>query len=221
MEELLAFFELEGAELEYEPRFNVAPTQEVPVAVLDGDGRRQVGNVRWGLIPWWADDPAIGNRLINARAETVSTKPAFRDAFARHRCLVLASGFFEWRAGGGPKTPFWIHPAVGTPMAFAGVWDRWRPEGGHLVHSFAIVTREAVPDIRSIHERMPVILPPAAYDAWMARDTPAEALAELLAAPPLTVLAAHEVSTHVNKPVHDDPECIRAVEGGERLSHQG
>lgn len=192
----------------YRPRFNIAPAQEVLAIVRAGDQPR-AGWMRWGLIPFWAKTPAIGHRMIMARADTIATKPAFRDAFRRRRCLIVADGFYEWRRVGATKVPMWIHRTSRRPFAFAGLWDRWRPpDGGSPVVSCTIVTTEANDALRAIHERMPVILPPAARAAWLDPATEPAALAALLRPYPDDDLEAHAVSGLVNSPKNDVPECI-------------
>jgi putative SOS response-associated peptidase YedK len=126
------------------PRFNIAPTQHAPVLLRD-QGENVLDMYRWGLIPFWAKDPAIGNRMINARAETVREKPAFRNAFERRRCLVPASGFFEWQKAGKSKVPHWIHPADGDLLTLAGLWERWAPEDAEPVYSYTILTTGQTP----------------------------------------------------------------------------
>ncbi len=150
------------------PRHNVAPTQSVPVVRLTAGGEgRELVLVRWGLIPHWAKDPSIGNRLINARAESVADKPSFRDAFRRRRCLVVADGFYEWQKLGTRKQPFLIRLKNREPFAFAGLWSRWRtPEGGDL-DTCTIITTDANPLLAPIHDRMPVILAPADHACWL------------------------------------------------------
>ncbi|HSR43265.1 MAG TPA: SOS response-associated peptidase [Longimicrobiales bacterium] len=195
------------------PRWNIAPTQDVPTLVLGREGRR-LGPLRWGLVPFWADDPSIGNRLINARSETAHEKPAFREAFPRRRCLVPADGFYEWKRppeGKGPRTPYWIHAADGHLLTLAGLWERWRPPEGEPLHTFTILTTRANRWMEPIHGRMPVVVAPEDRNAWMDRDTPVEAARELLGPAPEGLLAAREVSTHVNKPENDDPACVEPV----------
>jgi putative SOS response-associated peptidase YedK len=193
-------------------RYNIAPTQQAPVIVAGPESERRMGLMRWGLVPFWADDLSIGNRLINARSETAASKPAFRDAWAKRRCIVPADGFYEWRkpeAGeGGGKTPFWIHGADGRPLAMAGLWERWRePDSGDEVHSFTILTRPATPWMAPLHSRMPVLLNAPAIAEWL---TPGGALRDGDG----ISLSAHEVSRLVNSPANDEPECVEVVEGG-------
>jgi len=202
-------FDVDPPAFEYPPRFNIAPSQDAPVIAQDQGGRR-MGLLRWGLVPFWAKDPAIGHKMINARSETVDTKPAFRSAFERRRCLVPADGFFEWKKGEGGKTkvPHWIHRVDKGPFAMAGLWDRWEPEEGEPLFSFTILTKQATPDLANIHPRMPVILSRDALDGWLDPDASGEdVLALLRQANP--EMKARPVSTLVNSPRNDSPECIQ------------
>jgi putative SOS response-associated peptidase YedK len=192
------------------PRYNIAPTQEVPVVAAPQD-MPEARIMRWGLVPSWAKDPAIGNRLINARSETASEKPSFRGPFRRSRCLVPADGFYEWRAERGRKLPFWIHLEEGGVFTMAGLWDRWRPPSGPEVESFTILTIDANELLRPIHPRMPVILPPEARMAWLDGEAPEPALKAVLSPFPAKGMAVREVSTHVNAPRNDDPSCLDPV----------
>lgn len=155
------------------PRHNIAPSQQVPIVRLPlTESRPQMSGremtlVRWGLIPAWAKDPAIGNRMINARAETVAEKPAFREAFARRRCLVPADGYYEWQRVGRGKQPCCIRMRDGRPFAFAGLWEQWTRPDGKVVETCAILTTEPNETLRPIHDRMPVILDPDNYDLWL------------------------------------------------------
>jgi putative SOS response-associated peptidase YedK len=193
------------------PRFNIAPTQDAPV-LLGRDGRRVLDVFRWGLIPAWAKDAKIGNRMINARAETVLEKPAFRAAFQRRRCLVPAGGFYEWMKGPGGKVPHWIHPAEGGTLTFAGLWESWR--GGHdgrPVHSFVILTTAPSRDVAALHDRMPVIVAPGDRDGWLDPGAKTDDLAALLCPAPDGTLRAHPVSTAVNRPGYESPDLIVAL----------
>ena len=209
---LVDSFDVQPPDFEYPPRFNIAPTQDAPVIAQDQAGRR-MGLLRWGLIPSWAKDPAIGSRMINARSETVAEKPAFQRAFRRRRCLVPADGFFEWKreagegATKGPKTPYWIHRAAREPFVMAGLWETWDPGETAPVYTFTVLTTEAVPSIREIHPRMPVILPASAHDRWLDPKAAAEDLLPLLR-PYGEGIEAYPVSTRVNSPRNDLPECI-------------
>jgi putative SOS response-associated peptidase YedK len=191
------------------PRYNVAPSQ--PVAVVANDGRSQLDYFVWGLIPAWAKDPAIGSRMINARAETLAEKPSFRNAFRRRRCLVLADGFYEWRKNpSGSKTPIYIQLSTGQPFAFAGLWELWNAPDGSQVYSTTIITTEPNELMAPIHNRMPVILPPDGYAQWLdPTDRLPASLAPLLRPFPAAEMRAFPVSTLVNSPHNDSPNLIR------------
>ncbi len=193
------------------PRYNIAPTQEAPVVRAIGDGRR-LDMLRWGLVPAWAKDIDIGARMINARAETVAEKPSFKAAFRRRRCLVTCDGFYEWQKTPAGKQPYRITLKGGEPFAFAGLWERWeKAADGKPIESFTIVTTEANAFLRPIHIRMPVILGSDDYDSWLDTEgTPPDRAAKLLR-PFAGNLDATPVSTHVNSPQNDDPECIAAL----------
>ncbi len=197
------------------PRYNIAPSQEAPVVRADAAGGRVLAPMRWGLIPSWAKEAKIGYRMINARAETVAEKPAFRSALRHRRCLVPADGFYEWRKLGTVKQPYRITRADGAPFAFAGLWERWRAPDGGLIDSFTIITTAANELLRPIHDRMPVILDPADHGPWLDTDgvAPAEAARRLVACADAK-LAAVAVSTRVNSPKNDDPACIAPPDGG-------
>lgn len=205
-DELAARFRAALAGVGFAPRYNAAPTQMLPV-VIDEDGRR-LALMRWGLIPSWAKDESIGNRLINARAEGVASKPSFRSSFKRRRCLVPADGFYEWHKEGKTKTPIRVTPAKGGVVAFAGLWDRWKDAEGRDVNSFTIITTDANEQARKVHDRMPLILPGEREDDWLDPDADAKALQEILAAPVAARLAMTPVSTRVNSPRNDDPSLI-------------
>lgn len=196
------------------PRYNLAPRQDAPVIARSRAGEKRLRMLNWGLVPWWADDPRIGGRAINARAETVATRPAFRDAFRERRCLVPADGFYEWlRAEGGKSgQPYRFRRADGRPFAFAGLWERWRAADDEVLDSFTILTRPATSVVASIHDRMPVILQGADRELWLDPDTPPERLEALLAAESAEPLAADAVSTLVNSPANDGPECVLPLE---------
>lgn len=195
-----------------EPRYNIAPSQ--PVAVVPNDGQNRLDFFVWGLIPSWAKDPTIGNRLINARAETLAEKPSFRSAFRRRRCLVISDGFYEWRQEPGrkAKTPIYIQLQDGRPFAFAGLWENWNSPDGSNILSCAIITTEPNSLMSSIHNRMPVILPHENFDAWLdpAEQDPAR-LNQLLAPYPSEVMQAHPVSMLVNSPANESPDCVVPV----------
>ena len=208
---------------EWPPRFNQAPTQDAPVVVAAPGGRR-MGLMRWGLVPSWADDPSIGNRLINARAETAATKPAFRSAYRRRRCLIPADGFYEWEkpaSGKGPKTPFYVHAAAGGPLGLAGLWERWRSgEGAEPLVTYAILTVDAPAWMRPLHGRMPAVLPRERWGDWLDPDASADALEGAIHAAQGEGLEAYEVTPLVNRPANDREECREPVQGG-RVYPQG
>ncbi len=195
---------------EMTPRYNIAPSQ--PVAVIANDGRNRLDFFVWGLIPSWAKDPKIGYRMINARAETLGEKPAFRAAYKRRRCLIPADGFYEWRreAGRKTKTPMYLRLKSGEPFAFAGLWETWHSSQGDEVLSCTIITTTPNSLVEKIHDRMPVILPPAAYAAWLSpEEKKPEELSKLLKAYPASQMTAYAVSPAVNSPANDSPEIIR------------
>jgi len=193
-------------------RYNIAPTQ--PIAVIPNDGQQRLDYYIWGLIPFWAKDPSIGSRMINARSETLTEKPAFRAAFRRRRCLIPASGFYEWRAepGSKTKTPMYLRLKSGKPFAFAGLWERWDSPDGSTVFSCTIITTEPNNLVRNIHNRMPAILDPQAYSVWLDPDElPAAKLTGLLKPYPADEMQAYEVSRLVNKPENDRADLIAPV----------
>ncbi|GAB5471735.1 MAG: SOS response-associated peptidase [Rhodospirillales bacterium] len=201
------------------PRFNVAPTQSVPVVRRDRDGGRHLAALRWGLVPPWAKDLAIGAKMINARAETVAEKPAFRKAFAQRRCLVLADGFYEWRpgkTGKAPKQPFRMEFAERAPFAFAGLWERWGRDDG-AIESVTIITCPANSALEALHHRMPVILEPQAFEAWLDPQGAATASSELLRpydqeAGAYGPLRIYPVSTRLNKATNDDASLLEPID---------
>jgi len=190
-------------------RYNIAPSQ--PIAVVANNGQNSLEFYRWGLIPSWAKDAAIGNRMINARAETLADKPSFRTAFKRRRCLVLADGFYEWRKepGGKTKTPMYVRLKSGEPFAFAGLWEAWRAPDDQALLSCAIITTTPNALMEKIHDRMPVILKPDTYTQWLdpAEQEP-DKMSRLLKPYPASHMTAYAVSRLVNKPENDSPKCI-------------
>ncbi len=188
------------------PRFNIAPSQQAPV-IRRPDGQRRLDFLRWGLVQPWADRPP--KAMINARAETASAKPSFRASFQRRRCLVPADGFYEWRKTRvGRKQPFYFQQPRGEPFAFAGLWERCE-KGDEALESFAILTTEANSVVGLVHDRMPVILRPEAHSAWLDPDVrDAELVSGLLEGGPMDELACYPVSTYVNNPANDSPDCI-------------
>jgi putative SOS response-associated peptidase YedK len=199
----------------YRPRYNVAPSQEV-LAIVSGDGPERAAMLRWGLIPFWAKDPSIGNKLVNARSESIQEKPAYRNAFRRRRCVILADGFYEWQKRPDGKHPMWIRRHNGEPFALAGLWERW-DRGEQPVVSCTILTTDANPFMQTIHTRMPVILEGEARRAWLAEGPSEEELFGLLAGAAGVELQAHEVSTMVNNPSNDLPACIEPIDAEPEL----
>ncbi len=206
-EDLRATFGLDDAPA-VTPHYNVPPSQPVAaVRVLRGSPKRSLELLRWGLVPSWADDVKMGHRLSLARVETLTTSPAFRDALRHRRCLVVVSGFYEWERGGkGPSHPYFVRSRDGALMALAGLWERWTSRDGEVVESCAIVTQPARPPVDAVHDRMPLVLERAEWDAWL---DPAAEPAEALLAPHAPGLDAYAVSAHVNDPRHDDARCLQ------------
>jgi len=242
--DLLAEFEVQQDRVEepLRPDYNVAPTKPVYAVMTrkprdpgeagragpgaaDGPGVRELRVVRWGLVPSWAKDVSIGSRLINARAETVATKPAFRRAFARHRCLIPADGFYEWMKAGGPerprKQPYYIHRADGGILAFAGLYELWRDrarpdDDGAWLWTATIITTRAEDEVGRIHDRMPMVIEPARWADWLdPAATSGEALHDLLAPAASAHLASYPVSTEVNSVRHNGPQLVAPLPGTE------
>jgi putative SOS response-associated peptidase YedK len=206
---------IRSPETDVPPRYNIAPTQLI--AAVPNDGENQVEFFHWGLIPSWAKDSSIGSRLINARAETISTKPAFRAALKRRRCLIPASGFYEWKKNpdGKTKTPMYIHPPDGKPVAFAGLWEVWHAPDGSEVRSCAIITGEPNELVAPIHDRMPVILDPDCYKRWLTSgEIESDKLSDCIKPYSASKLQVHPVSKRVNSPANDVSECIEPWDEG-------
>ena len=203
-------FEFDGTDLSYDPGYNIAPTESV-LTVTNFDGR-EAAHMRWGLIPFWAKDPKIGARMINARAETVAGKPAFRNAMKRRRCLVLADGYYEWQKTPAGKRPYRIILKSGEPFAMAGLWETWKDPQGNVVPSCTIITTAANDFLAPIHNRMPVILPRESEEMWLESELEdAASLTGILAPYPEECMDAYEVSTIVNYARNDGPEVIARV----------
>jgi putative SOS response-associated peptidase YedK len=195
-----------GIPPDYRPRYNIAPTQSV-LAVRVEEGEPRACWLRWGLVPFWAKDPAMGNRMINARAETVATKPSFRNAYRQRRCVVLADGYYEWMKVGPTKVPMRIRLPDDSPFTLAGLWERWAPSGGEPLETCTLITTAATPGVAAIHDRMPVILEEDARRRWLDPATPTGELGALLTGYD-GVLDAYAVSTVVNSPANDRPDCL-------------
>ena len=203
-------FRFDANQLALESAYNIAPTQNV-LTVIGGESR-SAGFMRWGLIPWWAEKPSIGSRMINARAETVADKPSFRDSFRRRRCLVLADGFYEWQRTGSGKRPMRVAMRSGEPFAFAGIWSMWKDPEDNSIPTCAIITTSANELLKPIHHRMPVILPRNMEGFWLDRsiqDT--TELRSVLTPYPDDAMEAYEVSTLVNSVANDGPDLIARV----------
>lgn len=224
-EEIAQLMALDAAldqELGLLPRYNIAPGQEIVAAVQDApDAPRAPRAFRWGLVPGWADDPAVGNRLINARSETAAEKPSFRAAFRRRRCLIPADGFYEWQRKVAKKRP-WIFRVTDDPgFCMAGLWETWTPPEGGPLYTCTILTTEANDLLRPIHDRMPVILRRDAYERWLtAQPDETAGLRDLLRPFPADAMEAWPVSTLVNSPRNDGPECVEPVDAppGEQMN---
>jgi len=201
-------------EEEWNPRYNIAPTQIVPVIRQNAkEATRDLSSMRWGLIPSWAKDPSCAVSMINARAETASTKPAFRDALRFRRCLIPADGFYEWRRSGTIKQPYCFEVNGGELFAFAGLWDRWKGTTGDTVETCSILTTTANAMTSAVHDRMPVILHADSYDVWLdPRIQNVAAISELLKPYDARSMRCYPVSTRINHVANDDAECSQRIE---------
>jgi putative SOS response-associated peptidase YedK len=191
------------------PHWNLGPGR--PIAVVRAGAKEvEVVMLRWGLIPFWSREPSIGHRLANARAETAHEKPAFRAAFQKRRCLIPSDGFYEWQvvAGAAKKQPWFIARRDGAVFALAGLWEQWQPPEGDAVETCTVMTTGANALMRPIHDRMPVVIPPAHYAAWLSPETPAGEARELMPAWDPSGWTAHRVSARVNTPANDDEACV-------------
>jgi putative SOS response-associated peptidase YedK len=199
--------------VEAEPRYNIAPTQFIAAVRQDEQDKPELVMLRWGLVPFWAKDPSIGNRMINARAETVAEKPSFRNAYKKRRCLVLADGFYEWRKEGDTKTPYFISLADGSPFAFAGLWENWNSkESDESLQTTAIITTAASDFMATLHHRMPVVLLPDQGERWLGGDT--ALLSEVIDDAP--AFQAWPVDRKVNNARHEGADLIDPA--GEAIS---
>jgi putative SOS response-associated peptidase YedK len=202
----------------YTPRFNIAPEQISPTipVIVRNRGANECRLMHWGLIPHWAADPSIGNRMINARAETLTELPSFKPLVDRRRCIIPTDGFYEWRKEGKRKVPMWVHLKTKEPFALAGLWDVWRKTDGGKVESFTIITTEPNELIQPIHNRMPVILRQEDEEQWLDVSRTAFVKVRLLLKPiPASLMDAHDVSPIVNSAKYDGPECIQPVSDDE------
>jgi putative SOS response-associated peptidase YedK len=223
-DEIARYFDAEAPEALLEPSYNVAPTNDV-YAVLDDGGVRRLDAFHWGLVPIWAKDPRQGSKMINARAETLAAKNAYKPAFKRRRCIIPADGFYEWKKIPGQKTkqPHFIHRPDGEPLAFAGLWEVWRgpDKQGDPLRSCTIVTTSANETMQPLHDRMPVILPASAWEEWLdpANDD-IETLGKLLVPAPPELIVTHPVSTEVNSVRNKGAELIEPVEPAPEAEQQ-
>lgn len=213
MDDLQGRFGFEARDLVFRPSYNIAPTQLV--LAVTNDGQRRAELMRWGLIPFWAKDIKIGYRMINAVGETAATKPAFRAAFKKRRCLILADGFFEWRKDGKEKIPTYIFLKSREPFAFAGLWETWKSPEGETVKSCTILTTKPNEFMEPIHNRMPVILSGETEALWLDPMTEEpDALQPLIQPAPAELMESRIVSSLVNSPKNNSPECVVPITGG-------
>jgi putative SOS response-associated peptidase YedK len=207
---------------ELEPRYNIAPTQQALVVRVGKDGERKAEPLHWGLVPFWADDPTVGNRMINARAESAADKPAYRAAFRKRRCLVPADAFYEWRKLGKGKQPYAIRRTDDQPMALAGLWEYWQGKEGDELRSFTILTTEPNELVKPLHNRMPVIIDPADFDLWLDPEVDdSERLKPLIRPADADRMEAYPVSRRVNSPGNDDAACLERVELADDQGREG
>jgi len=205
--EIKEIFNLDQIEVELKPSYNIAPTQDV--AVILENGGSKLTAMRWGLIPFWAKDIAIGSKLINARSETIDEKPSFKYSFQKRRCLIVANGFYEWQKRGAKKFPYFIHLKNNKPFCFAGIYDNWKSTDGEKVTSCSIITTDATKEIKSIHPRMPVILSEKDFSVWF-KNSDINTLKQMLVPYPAEAIEFQEVSEEVNSPRNDNAGLIKS-----------
>ena len=198
--------EMNGAPLR--PRYNIAPSQQIGTIVRRPDGQRAFVWKKWGLVPSWSMDQSVGGRLFNARSETADEKPSFRAAWKRRRCLVIADGFYEWTKRGRHRQPYYFRAREGSLLGFAGLFEQWSGEGGEGVESCTVLTTDANPDLEGIHHRMPVILDPTRVGPWLDPASEPALLKAMMSPAPAGTLDRMAVSTRVNSPRFDDPQCL-------------
>ncbi len=206
LKKLIEFFLLPALPV-FSPRYNIAPSQPVLVIINDNVGNKTWDFLNWGLVPHWAGDPKIGSKMINARSETVLEKPAFKDAVRYRRCLIPASGFYEWKSRKGNKIPTYFYPTKDL-FLFAGIWEVWTGKGGEEIRSFSILTKSAVSPISEIHHRMPIVLNYEEAETWLGPTSQGKEIRNLIKSFKGSKIASYEVSTLVNNPRNDFPECI-------------
>ena len=214
MEQLKRYFPIDQSQCQAVANYNIAPGQQILV-LFRQNGRNVLDTFHWGLVPFWAKDVSIGNKMINARSETVAVKPSFRNAFKKRRCLILADGFFEWTGQKGSKQPMFITLPEAQPFAFAGLWETWRAKAQSSTDylSCTIITREAVGRMRKIHHRMPVILPPDVYDTWLdPQNQDVDRLSDLLGSASITEFVFTPVSKQVNAARNNSSSNIQPIQ---------
>ena len=210
--ELVDLYRLLAPTINPPVRWNGAPTQDFAACLLDDGGQRTIKALRWGLLPPWAPDMRMGARLINARAETVHERPAFRHAFKRRRCLIPANGWFEWKRAGKERRPFLIEAADEAPLSFAGLWERWERRR-EVVETFAILTTSAHPDLAELHARQPAVIAPSDFGAWLDPDATADELLAMARTPHPGPYKAIRVGSLVNNVRNDNPEVVMQAGG--------
>lgn len=205
---VLDHFEL-NTELEFKPRYNIAPTQDVLVVRQLKEHEREIVALRWGLIPSWLKEDKISSKMINARVETAHERPAYRAAYKKRRCLIVADGFYEWQKKQDAKQPFYIYRKDHRPFAMAGLWEHWESDDGRQIESCTILTKDANKAVESIHVRMPVILQPIQYTDWLNPELqdPLQ-IKQIIKSIPASQISSHAISTKVNNPTHDKPDCV-------------
>lgn len=212
-EEIVSQFKLAVEPPNLNPRYNIAPSQDIAVVrVIPGTSEREFVLLKWGLVPFWANDKKIGYKMINARAESVADKPAFRAAFKQRRCLVPAAGFYEWAKNAKGKPPYFVTLKDPGLLAFAGIWEHWQGAGGEIIESCTIITTSANKLVREIHDRMPVIIRQEQYDKWLAPDTPKQKLLSFLDPFPGDKMVAFRVGYGVNNPGNDTSDCLIQID---------
>ena len=202
-------FGIDEIDFDLSPRYNVAPGQQVAVVIKEET--RIMADHKWGLVPFWAKDPSIGNRMINARAETVLEKPSYKNAMKKRRCLIPASGFYEWKKDGKVKVPHYFRLKSGKPFGLAGLWETWKDPDGNELKTFTIITTEPNELAARVHNRMPVIIPEEGYHTWLDTANPPQKAQALLAPYPAGQMEAYPVSTMVNSPANDTEELVRPL----------
>ncbi len=203
-------FDIEQPSLDLKPSYNIAPGQKIHIVI--NDGQRRLIRCRWGFIPFWAKDPSIGYKMINARSETITKKPSFKNVFKKNRCLIVADGFYEWRKEGKIKIPIYIHHKSGEPFGFAGLYNSWTAPGGDPICTCTIITTNANKLLRPVHDRMPVIIPKEKHELWLDPTKQDETdLLPLLKPFDSKEMATYDVSQVVNSPKNNSPACIKPI----------